>query len=248
MATSNSNIIKQIIELKKENEKLETTINYLKMENFEYALKCNRIENILCNVKTVTQKNAKKLLGASQNVCSILEECGPEQAEARKTTAVTPEVLQRRSQSNKKSLKENSLRFNNKAHVVKPHMVNGTVLHIPTINLTRVSDLHLQSSVPSSSKKDETNSSESDIVVDTTNDVTEAEPNLSQDFNTENQLSTLGEVSNASTSQSPAHSTVLSGNFHEVKIFVTPMSQKSGKAANAKRRTKTSNSRRTKCR
>ncbi|XP_063912963.1 uncharacterized protein LOC135129664 isoform X2 [Zophobas morio] len=226
MATSNSNIIKQIIELKKENEKLETTINYLKMENFEYALKCNRIENILCNVKTVTQKNAKKLLGASQNVCSILEECGPEQAEARKTTAVTPEVLQRRSQSNKKSLKENSLRFNNKAHVVKPHM----------------------SSVPSSSKKDETNSSESDIVVDTTNDVTEAEPNLSQDFNTENQLSTLGEVSNASTSQSPAHSTVLSGNFHEVKIFVTPMSQKSGKAANAKRRTKTSNSRRTKCR
>ena len=34
----------------------------------------------------------------------------------------------------------------------------------------------------------------------------------------------------------------------QVKIFVTPMSQKSGKAANAKRRTKTSNSRRTKCR
>ena len=69
------------------------------------------------------------------------------------------EVLRRRSQSNKKSLEENSLRFNNKAHVVKPHMVNGTVLHIPTINLTRVSDLHLQSSLRSNSKKDETNSS-----------------------------------------------------------------------------------------
>ncbi|KAJ3641786.1 hypothetical protein Zmor_028264 [Zophobas morio] len=226
MATSNRNEIKQIIELKKENEKLQETINYLKMENFEYALKCNQIENILCNVKTVTRKNADKLSEASQNVCSILEECGIEQAEARVATAVTPEVLRRRSQSNKKSLEENSLRFNNKAHVVKPHM----------------------SSLRSNSKKDETNSSESDTLVDTSNDVTEAEPDPSQDFNTENQLSTLGEVSNASTSQSPAHSTVLSGNFHEVKIFLSPMSQdvlnkESRKAVNSKRRRRASSPR-----
>ena len=38
----------------------------------------------------MTRKNADKLSEASQNVCSILEECGIEQAEARVATAVTP--------------------------------------------------------------------------------------------------------------------------------------------------------------
>lgn len=33
----------------------------------------------------------------------------------------------------------------NKAHIVKPHMVNGHVLYRPTINLTRVSDVPLRS-------------------------------------------------------------------------------------------------------
>jgi hypothetical protein len=41
MATANSNSIKALVELKRENEQLQETLNFLKMENFEFALKCN---------------------------------------------------------------------------------------------------------------------------------------------------------------------------------------------------------------
>jgi hypothetical protein len=225
MATANSNSIKALVELKRENEQLQETLNFLKMENFEFALKCNSMENILANIQAVTRDNPAKLVEASSNLCSILQACNNAQP------------INDLSKINEKTffestpIKPTQSPEKPKCNKVKPHMVNGHILYIPTINLTRVSEIHTQSNIEISSQhKDESQSSlerSSNTVSPLSKIASESSNDGAEGFNGDNQISDVEEVPDPSASKSPSHSTVLSGTFQEVKIYLNQVSQDS---------------------
>ncbi|KYB24874.1 hypothetical protein TcasGA2_TC031792 [Tribolium castaneum] len=217
--------LKSVIELKKEVARMEEVANFLRIENFEYALKINRLENIITSIQAVTKDHPAKLVELSDGLLKIIHTCNevnPSTAPAPETKETTPKDQSQISV--KVTPASPSTSRPSKAHVVKPHMVNGHILYIPTINLTRISE--------NNSLQRENNS----LVEDSTLRGTTAASTSSQTIETENNstrefhsgsVSHLENVSQASTSRSPTHSTVLSGTFQEVKIYLNQVSQES---------------------
>ncbi|XP_008197612.1 uncharacterized protein LOC103314182 isoform X2 [Tribolium castaneum] len=188
--------LKSVIELKKEVARMEEVANFLRIENFEYALKINRLENIITSIQAVTKDHPAKLVELSDGLLKIIHTCNevnPSTAPAPETKETTPKDQSQISV--KVTPASPSTSRPSKAHVVKPHMVEDSTLRGTT-------------------------------AASTSSQTIETENNSTREFHS-GSVSHLENVSQASTSRSPTHSTVLSGTFQEVKIYLNQVSQES---------------------
>ncbi|XP_044262009.1 uncharacterized protein LOC123009634 [Tribolium madens] len=216
--------LKSVIELKREVARMEEVANLLRMENFEYALKINRMENIIGNMQAVTKDHPAKLVELSDCLFKIIHTCNEVNPPA--TVSGARDAPNDQTQISIKATPASPATKSSKAHVVKPHMVNGHILYIPTINLTRLSENNsLQKENNNSLGED--SSLRGPAAQSTSAEMIETENNSTREFHSGSQSSHLEDISEASTSKSPSHSTVLSGTFQEVKIYLNQVSQES---------------------